>query len=674
MNDQSFNAKLMQFFKSISKYLLIGGVVGVLVGAVNALFLKSLELVTERRIQNPWLIFFLPLAGAFVSFLYVKFGKNSSKGNNLLLEKINQEDVKVPLRMAPLVFIGTVLTHLFGGSAGREGTGVQMGGSIAVWVSKLLKLNKQDSRIILMSGVSSGFAAVFGTPLAGTVFGLEVAVLGFTSYEAIIPCFTAAYIGNTVTGLLGVSHSHYAIQNYINVSTINLLKVILAAMAFGLVSRTFSKLTHKLKELFTSSFENAMIKSFIGGIFIIALVYVVGTRDYIGLSLPLIKESMNGHVSPFAFIWKLVFTSLTLGTGFQGGEVTPLFVIGSTLGNFLGDLLKISPSHLAALGLIGVFAGATNTPIASFMLGIELFGSTGVEFLFTTCVVSYLFSGHTGIYTSQKIGRSKHPFVSIPGNATLGSMAKKKIAHVIKTDVRLAGQFKFGKSSVELPVKPGLNLFRIKTNMEGIILNHHSFNPDGAGWTSPPLAGEQRLSVSPNSDEIYAIQINEVYGKLDKVILVNSKLLSDIRVNCTIVESSSEEIVKTAKKRALNIKDDEMIIKKLSGQFKRGTSELELESEMGINKYIISVSGGTARLNHSSYNADGHFYSLPPQNGQTAHRDLSIGTHFITVDVGQSFGEKDKILIVNGSIYQAIQISYKKVNDEAFDNLNEMVD
>lgn len=426
MNGQIFSIRRMQFLKAISKYILIGGIVGILVGVVNALFLKSLELVTENRIQYPWIILFLPFAGAFVSYLYVKFGKNSYRGNNLILEKINREEVTVPLRMAPLVFIGTVLTHLFGGSAGREGTGVQMGGSIADWISRLFKLNKQDSRVILMSGVSSGFAAVFGTPLAGTVFGLEVAALGFMSYEAIIPCFTAAYIGNSVTGFLGVSHSHYAIQNYINTSPINLLKIILAAMAFGLVSRIFSKLTHKLKELFTSNFKNAMIKSFIGGIIIIILLYAVGTRDYIGLSLPLIKEALSGHVSPVAFIWKLVFTSLTLGTGFQGGEVTPLFVIGSTLGNFLGDLLKTSPSHLAALGLIGVFAGATNTPIASFILGIELFGSTGVEFLFLTCVVSYFFSGHTGIYTSQKIGRRKHSFSDIPDNSTLGSIAKGK--------------------------------------------------------------------------------------------------------------------------------------------------------------------------------------------------------------------------------------------------------
>ncbi|KNY30133.1 Cl- channel voltage-gated family protein [Pseudobacteroides cellulosolvens ATCC 35603 = DSM 2933] len=383
----------------------------------------------------------------------------------------------------------------------------------------------------------------------------------------------------------------------------------------------------------------------------------------------MIKESIGGHVSPFAFAWKLIFTSITLGAGFQGGEVTPLFVIGSTLGNFLGDLLSISPSHLAALGLIGVFAGATNTPIASFILGVELFGGTGIEFLFATCAVSYFFSGHTGIYSSQKIGRSKYSLRDIPTNITLGNLSRKKKSHVLKTDFRLTGQLQFGKSSVELPVTHGLNLFRIKSSMKGLILNHHSFNPDGASWNSPPLAGKEKLIISPNCDEIYAVQVNEVYGKLDKVVLVNSNLFLDIKVNCTIVENSSEEITKVP-----TINDDDLTTKKLSGQFKWGTSSFELESNIGINIYRICVLGNTIRLNHSSYNADGHFYSLPPQNGQIAHRDLSVGTHVVTVDIGTSYGEKDIITIVNGHFFEDIEIQYKKINDEELDDSEEMDD
>nr|WP_242853201.1 voltage-gated chloride channel family protein [Pseudobacteroides cellulosolvens] len=662
--------KMLRTLKSTSKYIVIGCLVGLFVGGINSAFLKSLEVATENRLQHPWLIFFLPLAGVFVSFLYVKLGKQSSKGNNLILEKINHENVKIPLRMAPLVFLGTVLTHLFGGSAGREGTGVQMGGSIADWISRVLKLSKQDSRIILMSGVSSGFAAVFGTPLAGTVFGLEVAALGFMSYESIIPCATAAYIGNAITGLLGVSHSHYVIQSFISPSLANIIKIILAAVAFGLISRIFSKLTHKLKELFSSSFENAMLKSFIGGVIIILLVFLVGSRDYIGLSLPLIKESMEGQVSPFAFIWKTIFTSITLGTGFQGGEVTPLFVIGSTLGNFLGTLMSISPSHLAALGLIGVFAGATNTPFASFILGIELFGANGIEFLFLNCIVSYFSSGHTGIYSSQKIAKSKHSIVTLPDNSTLGSIAKKKKDRIINTNIKLSGQFCLGRSSIELPVKPGLNLFVIKSKMKGLVLSHNSFNPDSATWTSPPNIGEQNVSVLPDDDKIYAIQVHKVHDRLDKVLLTNSNLISNVEVNYTNIDQSGYDRDLSKQNKEIN---NQFQSKKLFGQFKWGFSSFELESEMGINKYVICVSGGTVRLNHDSYNPDGHFYSQPAQNGEPAHRDLSPGIHNITVNIGTSCGKKDIITIVNISFFKEVEVKYQMVSDEEND-LTEIVD
>lgn len=411
---------------SFIKWIFLGSIVGILTGSAAALFLNSLELSTNLRVQHSWMLFLLPFGGAFVSFLYSKYGKNSSKGNNLILEKINEDSGKIPLRMAPLVFLGTVITHLFGGSAGREGTGVQIGSSIAEGIGRLFKLDKIDNRIILMCGISSGFASVFGTPLAGTVFGLEVATLGVMTYEALIPCFTASIVGDIVASAWGINHIHYKILEVPQLSYITVIKVIVAAILFGLTSRLFSELTHKLKEVFTKNFENPVIKSMIGGIIVIVLVYIVGTRDYLGLSIPLIADSFTKEVHPFAFLGKIIFTSLTLGTGFQGGEVTPLFVIGSTLGNSLSNILHIAPSFLAALGLIGVFTGATNTPIASFLLSIEMFGSYGIEYMFMTCVISYIFSGHTGIYTSQKIGRSKSRLIEIPANATLSHYRNNK--------------------------------------------------------------------------------------------------------------------------------------------------------------------------------------------------------------------------------------------------------
>ena len=324
------------------------------------------------------------------------------------------------------VFLGTFITHLFGGSAGREGTGVQIGASISEGVGRLFKLDKLDTKIILMCGISSGFASVFGTPLAGTVFGLEVAALGAMNYSGLIPCFTAAFVGNWVTELLGIHHSHYKILDIPNLAPDIVLKVIIASIIFGLISKLFSELIHKLKEIFSLAFENTSLKSAIGGVIIILLTYVFGTRDYLGLSIPLINDSFTSQVSPFAFLNKLIFTTLTLGSGFQGGEVTPLFVIGSTLGNALSNFLNISPSFLACLGLIGVFCGATNSPIASFILGIEMFGSQGSQYMFMACAVSYLFSGHSGIYIAQKISTSKSKLIKIPNGATLSHFLKKK--------------------------------------------------------------------------------------------------------------------------------------------------------------------------------------------------------------------------------------------------------
>lgn len=402
-----YHLEVSKISKHFFKWILIGSVVGSITGVFGALFLKSLEWATNTQNSNPWLLFLLPLAGSLVSFIYYKYGKNSIKGNNLIIEKINDTPHDIPLRMAPLVFMGTVITHLFGGSAGREGTGVQIGSSIAEAVGKLFKLDKYDTRIILMSGISSGFSSVFGTPLAATIFGLEVSAFGLVSYEALIPCFTASIVGDLVTTLLGVTHTKYAVSGIPALTFTVLCKIIFVAIIFGLVSRLFSQLTHKLKDIFSTYFKNPAIKSFVGGILIILFVFIFRTREFLGLGLPLLSDAFNEKVSIFAFAGKILFTSVTLGAGFQGGEVTPLFVIGSTLGNALSALVLLSPAFLAALGLIGVFTGATNTPIAAFILGIEMFGSEGAIFIFTVCIVSYIFSGHTGIYSSQRIGRIK---------------------------------------------------------------------------------------------------------------------------------------------------------------------------------------------------------------------------------------------------------------------------
>ncbi|HFK1501169.1 voltage-gated chloride channel family protein [Bacillus sp. (in: firmicutes)] len=411
----------------VFKWIVLGGGVGILVGSASAFFLASLDWATKTQQTYSWLLFLLPIGGAFVSLLYWKFGQNSSKGNNLIIEQAHGAKESVPFRMAPLVLFGTIVTHLFGGSAGREGTAVQIGGAFSELVGKLFKLDEIDRKIIMICGISSGFGSVFGTPLAGTVFGLEVLAIGLIRHEAIFPSFVAAFVGDIVTSAWGIHHHLYHIGNIPELSWLLIVKIIIASILFGLTSTLFSELTHWLKKTYTKLFPNPVVKSFMGGLIVIILVYIVGTRQYLGLGIPLIDQAFDGTVSLFTFLLKLIFTALTLGAGFQGGEVTPLFVVGSTLGSALGDILYVSAPFLAALGFIGVFCGATNTPIACFIMGIELFGSEASVYLFIACIVSYLFSGHTGIYTSQQIEVSKNRWIQIPKQSTLASVKKKRM-------------------------------------------------------------------------------------------------------------------------------------------------------------------------------------------------------------------------------------------------------
>lgn len=409
------------------KWMVIVLFVGFFAGSASALLLISLDWVTNYREQHLWIIALLPLGGFVIGLMYYYWGNSVTKGNNLLLEEVHTPRNIIPFKMAPLIFVGTVLTHLFGGSAGREGTAVQMGGAIADQFSKVFKLKDTDRKIIIITGISAGFASVFGTPLAGAIFALEVLIVGRIRYEAIFPSFFVAVIAHyTCHSIWHVSHTHYSIPFVPEMTPMFLLYTVLVGIIFGLVALMFSKFVHLWTNLGKKLIKYLPLRTFSGGIVIALAVYLMGTTKYIGLGVPTIVDSFTVQQQWYDFLLKLLFTTFTLGVGFKGGEVTPLFFIGATLGSALFLIIPLPMALLAGMGFVAVFAGATNTPIACTVMGIELFGAETGVFIAIACVCSYLFSGHTGIYTSQIIGSPKHKlYVHLKG-LSIASLDKKE--------------------------------------------------------------------------------------------------------------------------------------------------------------------------------------------------------------------------------------------------------
>ncbi|PXV55967.1 H+/Cl-antiporter ClcA [Dyella jiangningensis] len=392
----------------LGRWLLLSAIVGVLVGVASALFLRSLDWATGVQTSHAYMLALLPIAGFAVGWVYHRIGKDVEGGNNLLLDEIHDPKKIVPKRMAFMVFAGTVVTHLFGGSAGREGTAVQMGGTLADQVTHRLGLGKDDRRILLMAGISAGFASVFGTPLAGAIFGLEILAIGKIRYDALLPCVLSAVIADQVALLLGTHHAAYVMGAVPAISTLGLLATVCAGICFGLVGMLFADATHALSALFKRLIKYPPLRLFVGGAMVAGVVFLLGGRQYLGLGIPTIQAAFLHPLPPYDFAGKFGFTAVTLASGFKGGEVTPLFFIGATLGNALGHVLPLPFYLLAGLGFVGVFAGAANTPIASTVMAIELFGPGVGCYAALACVVAYLFSGHTGIYRSQRVGQPKH--------------------------------------------------------------------------------------------------------------------------------------------------------------------------------------------------------------------------------------------------------------------------
>lgn len=386
----------------LAKWTVLSLLVAALAGSGSALFLFSLDWATKARMDNSWLLLLLPVAGFGVGWVYHHFGERAERGNNLLIDEIHDPKTILPLRMAPLILGSTVLSHLFGASVGREGTAVQMGGALSDQLTRVFGLDREDRRILLMAGISGGFASVFGTPLAGAVFGLEVLFVGRMRYDSILPCFFSAIAADKICLLWGVRHAHYLAGPTPQAAAWTFAAVVIAGAIFGLTGRAFAEATHRLGAFMKEKIPYAPLRPLVGGTIIAGVAWFVGGERYLGLGLETIAESFSSNSLPQDFAGKFAFTVASLASGFKGGEVTPLFFIGSTLGNFLAQLLSMAPGFLAALGFTAVFAGAANTPLSSTLMAMELFGAQIGPWAAIACVVSFLFSGNGGIYRSQR--------------------------------------------------------------------------------------------------------------------------------------------------------------------------------------------------------------------------------------------------------------------------------
>ncbi|TGM74097.1 chloride channel protein [Leptospira mtsangambouensis] len=399
------NPKFQPLFFGIQWILAIGWI-AVFVGSASAFFLVTLEKVSQLRELHSSLVYFLPLAGFTIGWFYFHYGKNVSKGNNLLIEEIHSPTSIIPIRMAPFVFLGTIITHLFGGSAGREGTAVQMGGAISHQLVRLFPLKIKDQQTLIILGISAGFSSVFGTPLAATIFSIEVIRIGNYRWNLFFPSLVTAYLSHWVCLFWGVGHSHYPKILFDLNGTIIVFLVVIAIFS-GLVARSFSWFVHNLSQWLSDWVRYPPLRPFVGGIVIILLIGFGLSPIYLGLGLPTIQAAFQIQLPIETFLLKILVTVVTIGSGFKGGEVTPLFFIGASLGNIFGYFDHSHLSLFVALGFISVFAGASNTPIASAIMGMELFGwEAGILFFMATWI-AYIASGHTSIYQSQLIGKPK---------------------------------------------------------------------------------------------------------------------------------------------------------------------------------------------------------------------------------------------------------------------------
>ena len=392
----------------LCKWLFLSVLSGACIGSASALLLVSLEWATQYREHHLWIIALLPVAGLLIGLMYHYWAGTASRGNNYLIEEIRSPHDIIPFRMAPLVYIGTVLTHLFGGSAGREGAALQVGGALGNTFAKLFKFDEKDTRIMIMCGMSACFSALFGTPIAAAVFSMEVISVGVMYYAALVPCVLAAFIAQGIASALGLESTHFVVDEITSFSFINGSKFIIMSVLFALASILLCVVLHGTSKLYTNYINNPYIRIIIAGALVIAMRYIFGTTDYLGAGSDIIARSFVTSCAWYVFLLKMLFTAVTLGGGFKGGEIVPTLFVGATIGSFLAPIFGLPVGLCAACGMVSVFCGVTNCPLTSFILSIEMFGASTMKFTILCIALSYLLSGYYSLYNSQKIVYSKY--------------------------------------------------------------------------------------------------------------------------------------------------------------------------------------------------------------------------------------------------------------------------
>ncbi len=396
---------MLQSVLHFFKWLMLGAVAGVVGGAVGGVFHKLLDIVSELRTEHSWLILLLPLGGLVIAGLY-QLGKAKGRlDTNRVLEAVQTEE-RVPLTMTPLIFVSTILSHLFGASVGREGAALQLGGSLGYNIGKVFRLNKTDLHIIVMAGMSSVFAALFGTPMTAAIFAIEVTYIGAIRYSGLFPCIVASLVAYRTALLLGITPVRFSHVAMLAVSAPTIVRALILAFLCALVSILFCVAIQESEKYMKKILPNGYFRALAGGLSIVLLTILLRTTDYNGAGMDVVARALDGTAEPAAFLLKILFTAICIGAGFKGGEIVPTLFIGATFGCVAGPLLGLPASFSASIGFVALFCGVVNCPIASLILAMEVFG--GNLWIFgAVCSVSFLLSGHFGLYKSQKFAVSK---------------------------------------------------------------------------------------------------------------------------------------------------------------------------------------------------------------------------------------------------------------------------